>query len=290
MRKTAFVVAGLAAIILAHAFSRGQAGESDESVAPSMPAPPPGSPQGRGAEPATQPASGPGRFEPFVVIHGGDSELGSPDLPGTAQRLRLFIDRVNQLKPAFLVMAGDLVHGGTDPAELKVLDDAYAACKVPIWPVPGNHDNLAQFRRRFGREYYAFTYNNCEFICLNTEDGSSRQLPWLEETLRAARRNRRTHIIIVMHRPPEGNALLEGLLEKYAVSAVLAGHLHKTLQTAHKGYTTYVVSGSAKVRDRKGLTYGIVRVGPDKIEHEVMPLLPAGAATSAPASAPAAGG
>ncbi|MFB3891657.1 MAG: metallophosphoesterase [Phycisphaerae bacterium] len=285
MTRNRFVPAVVTATIVFLVLGQGRAGDP---VAGPASAPARRSPQARAAEPATRPASGPARFAPFVFIHGGDSELGSPDLPGTAKRLRLFIDQVNQLKPAFLVMAGDLVHGGTIPAELKALDDAFAACRVPIWPVPGNHDNLAQFRSRFGREYYALTHNNCEFVCLDTEDLSAPQVSWLEDTLKTARRNGRTYILVVMHHPPEGNAALEALFDKYKVSAVFAGHLHKTIQTAHKTYTTYVVSGSAKVRDDRGLTYGIVRVGPDGIDYKVVPLLSAPAAASAPASVPAA--
>ena len=242
-----------------------------------------GAPSAPASGPASRPAGGTGEFAPFTFLHVGDPEHGSPDLPGTAERLRRLIARANRLKPAFLAMVGDLVHGGDNPAEWKAFDDALKLSKPPVFAVPGNHDDLKQFLKRFGQEYRAFTYNNCEFVFLNSQALTKQQLAWAEGVLRTARGEQRTHIIVVMHNPPEGNAKLSALLDKYNVEAVLCGHTHTTKQIAHKGRTTYIVSGTAKFRDSKGLTYGIVKVGRDKIEHQTVLLPPAEAdATSRP--------
>jgi len=234
-------------------------------------------PRGQGAAkappaPATRPARGAATFAPFMFLHVGDPELGSPDLPGTASRLEALIDRANRLKPAFLVIAGDLVHGGKNAAELEALDKALRRCTVPVWAVAGNHDHLGSFRKRFGREYFAFTHNNCEFVCLHSGGLNAGQVAWLEDVLTSARRNRRTHVIVVTHHAPGDKSRLTALLEKHGVAVVLCGHTHKTARKAHKGFTTYTVSGTAKVRDKKGLTYGVVKVGLDRVEHKALPV------------------
>lgn len=222
----------------------------------------------------TTPASTPNGFVPFMLVHAGDPELGSPDLPGTGQRLRRLVDEVNRLRPAMLIIAGDLAHGGKAPAELKALDEALAACQVPVRAVAGNHDDLGAFRKRFGPEYYSFSHANCEFVCLYSEDLSDRQMEWAERALRAAEQAGRTHVIVVVHHPPEPQSRLDKLLAAHKVSAVLAGHLHKTQRIAGSGYPVYVVSGTAKFRDSQGMTYGVVKVEADRVEHQALPLGP----------------
>ncbi len=56
------------------------------------------------------------------------------------------------------------------------------------------------------------------------------------------------------------------------MTAVLCGHLHKTASVSRKTYTTYWVSGTAKVRDTNGLRYNVFKVHRDRIEQESLPL------------------
>jgi 3',5'-cyclic AMP phosphodiesterase CpdA len=224
----------------------------------------------RAAAPSVQAAAA--EFTPFVFVHASDTELGSPDLAGTSRRFGQLAQRANALRAALVVLAGDLVHGGDDADELKALDEGLKAFKMPVRAVPGNHDNLAAFRKRFGPENSVFTLHNCDFVCLNSNELSAPTLTWLEDVLRASVGRGRTHVFVVMHHPPEDNAAMDRLFAKHGVSAVLCGHLHKTGSASHKTYTTYWVSGTAKARDDKGLQYNVFKVYKDRIEQESRPL------------------
>jgi len=234
------------------------------------------------AQPASRPATRPGapatlpasskKFAPFVFIHAGDPELGSPDLAGTSKRFQRLAQRANTIGASLVVIAGDLIRHRGNADQLKALDAGLKAFKMPVRAVPGNHDHLAAFRQRFGPENSVFTFNNCDFACLNSNDHSPRVLSWLEGALKASLRRGRTHVFVVMHHPPERESKMDELLGKYRVAAVLCGHLHRTGKALHKGYAAYWVSGTAKVRDEKGLRYNVFKVYKDRIEQESLPL------------------
>jgi 3',5'-cyclic AMP phosphodiesterase CpdA len=225
------------------------------------------------APPSTVPLSQvAAEFAPFVFIHAGDPELGSPDLAGTSRRFGQLAKRANTIGAALVVIAGDLVHGGTDVDDLKALDEGLTAFKMPVRAVPGNHDNLAAFRKRFGPENSVFTFHNCDFVCLNSNDLSALAMAWLENALKASVRRGRTHVFVAMHHPPQGNTAMDELFARHGVTAVLCGHLHKTGSATHRTYTTYWVSGTAKARDDEGLRYNVFTVHKDRIEQESLPL------------------
>jgi hypothetical protein len=58
------------------------------------------------SQPDARATTQPGVFAPFRFVHAGDPELGSPDLPGTARRLSVVVDRANALNTALVVFAG----------------------------------------------------------------------------------------------------------------------------------------------------------------------------------------
>jgi len=219
-------------------------------------------------------------FKPFVFIHTSDPEIGKPDVQETAGRFALLAQRAKALGAALVVVAGDVTHGSTDE-ELKAMEDALQRFTMPVKMVPGNHDTPAAFARHFGPDRYVFTLNNCDFACLNSnlaETGADSaaakaQWQWLEETLKESRRRQRTHVFVVLHHPTvAGHEPLAGLLAKYDVKVVLAGHLHATQESQGKGYTTYTVSGTDRARDDKGLGYRVFKVARDRIEQEFVPL------------------
>ncbi len=233
------------------------------------------------AQPASRPATGPeatgtrpvagSRFAPFVFVHAGDPEMGSPDLPGTKDRFALLARRAGAVGANMVYIAGDILHD-YDAEHLAALDETLKAFAMPVKAVPGNHDHLDEYRKRFGPEDSVFTLNNCDFVGLDSNDLSPARRVWLEAALKAAVAAGRTHIFVVMHHPPENDLDLDALLRKYGVAAVFSGHLHKTGQSDHKGFTVYWVSGTAKVRDDNGLRYNVVKVYQDRVEVKHIPL------------------
>ena len=222
----------------------------------------------RPAGPATQPA--PGEFVPFTFIHAGDTELGSPDLEGTARRFGLLARRANALDVAAVIIAGDLFHDPGHADQQQAFDEVLKLFRMDVRAVPGNHDHpdMDVFRKRFGRENSVFTLHNCDFVCLDSNDLSAKALAWLEEVLAGAEGARRTHTFVVMHHPPAEGGAADKVLRRHHVSGVLCGHLHTTGQADRPGYRVYWVSGTAKVRDANGLRYNLFRVQADRVEQE----------------------
>jgi 3',5'-cyclic AMP phosphodiesterase CpdA len=119
--------------------------------------------------------------------------------------LEFAIATANRLRPAFVVMAGDLVNKGGDPAQiaeyLRVTHQLNP--QIPLYNVAGNHDvgnsptpaSLEAYRRTFGKDYYTFRAGNLEGIVLNSGiiqhpehvmEEEVRQREWLELELKRA--------------------------------------------------------------------------------------------------------
>ena len=152
----------------------------------------------------------------------------APQTSGFADETRLFeaaINVANTLRPAFVVVCGDIVNQWNDDAQAEealrigaLLDDG-----IDLHWVAGNHDvgaddghtiptheSLARFRANFGPDNYAFQHENDSFIALNTAilqhpeetPGELETLmEFLETELRVARNRQSRHTILFTHHP-----------------------------------------------------------------------------------------
>jgi predicted phosphodiesterase len=267
---------------------------------------------GCGQPPTAVAPPGPGSaqqtFAPFTFIQAGDPQIGGwGTVEETKARFVQLAHQANRLQPAAVVVVGDLVNDGPDEKELAGLDETLQVFRVPVKLVPGNHDDLATYRRKYGSDRYSFTVHNCEFVCINsnlltpprpTDEQrvqadeqrvqADEQWKWLEETLDQARQRKRTHIFLVLHHPPESlpSALrLDSLFRRYGVGIVLAGHVHKTTQVSLPGHITYTVAGTAWAPDETGFGFRLFKVYADRVEQEFVPLGELGADGSRPAPA-----
>ena len=241
----------------------------------------------------------------FTFIHAGDPQIGGwVPIKESQARFIEVARQADERKVDFVLVAGDLVHMGTDAEQLAALKEAMTYFNVPVKLVPGNHDDLATFRKLFGKDYYSFTKDNWEFVCLNSnlmlqsdapgKTDSQSQWQWLEETLQAAHQANR-EIIVLMHHPPaglgEGAGRFSELMQKYGIKTILAGHVHTTGEQTVNGYNLYTVAGTATAFDQKGYGFRVFTVTGSKIEQAYvrMPAVPAKSrTTSQPATAPAA--
>ena len=103
---------------------------------------------------------------------------------GFAPETALFtraIERANWLKPAFVVVCGDMINEADNDeqiAEVKriasLLDDS-----IDLHWVPGNHDIaedhstpeqefIDRYRENFGPDYYAFSHGDIRFVVINS--------------------------------------------------------------------------------------------------------------------------
>ena len=102
------------------------------------------------------------------------------------------IEKLNLLRPEFVLTVGDMIEGMTEEeqllAEWEEFNSFIAPLKAPFFYLPGNHDNITEtmaevYDRLFGRAYYSFTYRDVLFLCLDTQDEApsalgEEQLTW----------------------------------------------------------------------------------------------------------------
>lgn len=181
-------------------------------------------------------------------------------------RHRYVIEQINRIAPTFAIHLGDLVHPvpvmGIYADAAERFREQIAELDCPLHLIPGNHDvgdkpirwgpaepvseqGLAQWEKHFGPHYCAFEHEGCRMILLNAQIINSgfaaegEQRAWLEAELEAHRAKR---LFVALHYPPfiyredeleyydnlaePGRSWLVGLLRKYGVEAVFAGHVH----------------------------------------------------------------
>ncbi len=214
----------------------------------------------------------------------------------------------NSLKPAFVVITGDLVQDPCDDdivAEfrrfLDLVDD-----DIPVHLAPGNcdvgneptPDLLALYRERFGADNYSFDHGGVHFLVFNTGiafDPSlapgewEAQLDFLRSDL-AGTGGRRTvafghHPLFgagpddadsAMTIPSERRGVILDLFAEHGVEAMFAGHWHRN-NSASAGSLDMVVSGPVGVPlgdDPSG--FRVVRVQESGLDHSYRGLDEAG--------------
>ena len=186
----------------------------------------------------------------FAII--GDKTGGGLDKWPVFDRA---IDEINTLKPDFAIMVGDLIQGDTtDPeqlaAEWKEFWEHQSDLDIPFLSLPGNHDitNPVMYdywMKNVGLTYYAFTYKNCLFLLLNTEEWHANSGEWVnwfgEEQIKYAKSQLELHAdvrhtFVLLHRPlwlqkNSGWEEIEDALGERSYT-VFAGHYHNlTLHT-----------------------------------------------------------
>jgi 3',5'-cyclic AMP phosphodiesterase CpdA len=171
------------------------------------------------------------------------------------------IAAANRLKPAFVVVTGDLVNKGGDASQIAEYKRIAAKLDpgIRLYSMPGNHDvgneptpqSLAAYRENFGPDYYTFRAGGIAgFVldsCLekapkNVPDEAAKMEAWLKTELAKARRDGVKNLIVFQHHPFFLSDLNEeeryenipretrlrylSLLRDYGVQQVFAGHLH----------------------------------------------------------------
>lgn len=170
------------------------------------------------------------------------------------------------LRPDAVVVTGDCADGGT-PAEYARLRELLEPLPMPVYVVPGNHDQRHTLQAAFGEQgthglpgfvQYAAQVGPLRLLALDThvpgQNGGLLDTPrlnWLAERLDEAPE---TPTLIFMHHPPlvsglsvmdsiglEGTERLRDVLARHPqVRRVLAGHTHMA-QTQTFGGTLLMV-------------------------------------------------
>jgi hypothetical protein len=125
------------------------------------------------------------------------------------------INKLNRLRPAFVMCIGDLTRGGGRDAtvferDFTEIDSLVNTLKMPFFYTAGNHDlsndiQIDVWKKRYGLPYYHFVYRESLFLVLNSEDpfyggiGSKEQMNFIQTTLTNNQKVKWTYIFI--HRP-----------------------------------------------------------------------------------------
>jgi 3',5'-cyclic AMP phosphodiesterase CpdA len=187
----------------------------------------------------------------------------------SAQKLRNCVAHLNALdpRPDIVLLTGDLVDLGR-PEEYALLREILAPLAMPLYAIPGNHDERGALRRAFADQ--AYLPRDGEFLQYALEDYPlrlvgldtvvpgeqrgelcARRLAWLDAELARAP-DRPT--VLFMHHPPfatglanmdwqnchNGDALGELVQRHRQVFRILCGHVHRPMHLHWYGVTASI--------------------------------------------------
>lgn len=212
-----------------------------------------------------QPATPPPVAVPPTFIQMSDPQFGmytaNKGFEHETANFEFAIATANRLKPAFVIVTGDLINdtgNATQAAEFHRIA-AKLLPSIKLYSVPGNHDvgneptkeTLARYRESFGPDYYTFRSGEMEGIVLNSNlekgaekvpEEAAKMEAWLKTQLAQAKSEGVKQVIVFQHIPfflkeaGEGDQYFNipkptrarylAILHQYGVKQVFAGHLH----------------------------------------------------------------
>jgi serine/threonine-protein phosphatase CPPED1 len=238
----------------------------------------------------------------FTFVQMADPQLGFGGYNEDVARFRQAVKQINELKPDFVVICGDLVNGAGQKsyADFNAIKATFA---VPCYCAPGNHDvsnkptpkTLERYRQWVGKDYYSFTHEGCVFVIVNSElwqvpvaGESEKQDAWLKQTLEASAKGRHRIFIIDHHplfkkQPDEADEYfnlpkakrqeLLALFRRCGVVAVLSGHTHTTILKDYEGIQMVICGATSRNFEKQPLGFRLWHVGPDRpYANEFIPL------------------
>ncbi len=244
--------------------------------------------------------------EPFFFIQLTDPQFGmfteNTNFTQETVNFEFAAATVNRLKPAFVIITGDLVHKPGDSEQIAEYRRIAGKIdpSIPVYDVAGNHDvenvptpeSIAAYTNRFGPDHYTFRHGGFVGIVLNSSlihspqkamEQLEAQERWLVAELEKARAEKPRHIVVFQHHPwclasanekdEYFNIPLErrtryfALFHKYGVNYAFCGHYHRNA-LARDGALEIITTGPVGKplgKDESGIRVAIVR--DDRIEH-----------------------
>jgi 3',5'-cyclic AMP phosphodiesterase CpdA len=203
--------------------------------------------------------------EPFFFLQASDPQFGmyteNKDFRQETANWEFVITNANRLKPAFVVVTGDLTNIPRNADQIAEYQRINAKLdkSVHLYSVPGNHDVgnepspplLEAYRKNYGADYYSFREGPVYGIVLNSSLFTSsekapgegaKQETWLGQELEKARAAGAMpvvfqHIPFFLEKADEPDQYFNipmatrqrvlGMLKKGGVKYVFAGHYHR---------------------------------------------------------------
>lgn len=236
----------------------------------------------------------------FFFLQLTDPQFGmyakNADFAQETANFEFAIATAKRLKPAFVIVTGDLANQGTDQKQ----NDAYQRIcakldpSIRLYHVAGNHDvgneptpeSLAAYTARYGPDHYSFRHGSLLGIVFNTTllrspqrapQQAAEQEQWLRAELEKAKPDGVRHVVVFQHHPlftaqadeadqyhnlplAERRRCLD-LFHAAGVRYVFAGHYHGNA-LARDGELEMVTTGAIGKplrQDQSGLRIVIVR-------------------------------
>jgi len=249
--------------------------------------------------------------EPFYFIQLSDPQLGmfsdNREFAQDAANFELAVNAVNRLRPAFVVVTGDLVNKPGDAAQIaeyrRIVGKIDPA--ISVYNIAGNHDvenvptaaSLAAYGKIFGPDRYTFRHEGLVGIVLNSSvihspaqaaEALAEQERWLRAELQKAKGENARHIVIFQHHPwfikeaseADGyfniplarRAAYLALFREFGVRYLFCGHYHRNAE-ARDGSLENITSGPVGKPlggAKSGIRVAIVR--DTQIEHRYFDL------------------
>jgi len=148
----------------------------------------------------------------FHFVHASDTHISE----ATRSRTQLLKAAVDSIKPAFVIITGDLIRDalrvpeGEASGYYQLFQEETAKFSAPVYTAPGNHEIFGierhrslvspahplyargMYRKYRGPDYYSFNFGGIHFVALNTADiddlwyyghVDSAQVAWLKRDL-----------------------------------------------------------------------------------------------------------
>ncbi len=244
--------------------------------------------------------------EPFFFIQLSDPQFGmftdNKDFAQETANFEFAVATVNRLKPAFVIITGDLVN---KPGDIRQIVEFLRIAarfdpRIPVYNVAGNHDienvptpdTISVYTNLFGPDHYTFRHGKFVGIVLNStvihspqQAGGELDLQqrWLRDELARAREEGTGPIVVFQHHPwflksagepdeyfnipRERRAPYLALFHEFGVKHLFSGHYHRNA-IARDGDIEAVTTGPVGKplgTDKSGLRVVIVR--DQAIEH-----------------------
>lgn len=238
--------------------------------------------------------------EPLFFIQLSDPQFGmcaaNADVQQEAANFEFAIATANRLKPAFVVVTGDLVNtaGDTTQVDEYLRIAAKLDRSIPLYQLPGNHDigneptaeSIATYVARFGPDHYSFRCGPLMGLVLNSglvqsakgaPQEAGQQDAWLKAELEKAKQEGVRHAIVFQHHPwftasidePAGYHNLPAskrrpyldLFQQFGVTHVFAGHHHANATAKYDSLEIVTTGAIGKPlrNDVSGLRIVVVR-------------------------------
>lgn len=244
---------------------------------------------------------------PFSFVQITDPQFGmwanNANMEQEAANLEFAVATINRLRPAFVVVTGDLVNRAGDQEQVAAYLGIMAKVdpSIHVYNLPGNHDvgntpspeSIALYVKRFGPDRYAFRRGSFAGIVLDSAlmfapekaaEAAAEQDRWLRAELARARGDGVKHVVVFQHHPlflkdpgePDKyeniplarRAKYLALFAEFGVKHVFAGHYHRNA-LARAGDIEMVTTGPIGQPLGEGAKSGmrIVTVADTGIEH-----------------------